>query len=503
MSQSDPGFQTSPLRVVIAASEAVPFSKTGGLADVASALAKALSVRGAEVSLFVPGHRFPKGRGLPDIHDTDLRFHVPVGDTTAEASVRWTELPGSQVRVFFIEHPGYFNRDGLYGDQNGDFADNCARFVFFSRAVMEAARRLVLRPHVIHCNDWQTGLIPILLEAEYRGLPGFKRTASVFTIHNLAYQGRFWHFDMNLTNLDWKYFNWEQMESHGNLNLMKTGLSLSNRITTVSPTYAKEIQTGEFGNGLEGVLQHRAANLCGILNGIDVNEWNPATDALISDNYDVNSFEVNKPKCKRVLQDTFGLPQRADVPLVGMVSRMSTQKGFDIIAEAAPIFLRHDLQLCILGTGDGSCEEMVRQLATKYPDKVSAKIAFDEQIAHRIEAGSDVFLMPSRYEPCGLNQMYSLAYGTLPLVRATGGLADSVIDASEENIQAGRATGFAFSDYRASALARTFDRMMVAFNDRETWQQMMRTGMQQDWSWDRSAAEYEGVYQQAMRDCHD
>ncbi len=499
---SEPDASASPLRVVIATSETVPFSKTGGLADVSSALSKALSKRGAEVSLFVPMHRMPTGKDLPEIHDTGLRFDVPVGNENVPATVHWTEFPDSQVRIFFIVQPNYFDRDSLYGDQSGDYGDNCARFVFFSRAVMEATRRLVLRPHVMHCNDWQTGLIPVLLEAEYRGTSGFENTASVFTIHNLAYQGQFWHFDMEMTGIDWSYFNWKQMESHGNLNLMKTGLSLADRITTVSPTYAQEIQTEEFGNGLEGVLQHRSDKLSGILNGIDITEWNPATDPLISDNFDIQSFPTNKPKCKRVLQEAFGLPQRSDVPLIGMVSRMSTQKGFDIIAEAAPIFLRHDLQLCILGTGDPSCEAMARGLAEKYPDKVSVQLAFNEQTAHRIEAGSDVFLMPSRYEPCGLNQMYSLAYGTLPLVRATGGLADSVFDATPANVLADVATGFVFHQYSASALAVAFDRMLVAYSDQEAWHRMVRTGMQQDFSWDRSAAEYEQVYADAIKDCH-
>ncbi len=485
---------TEPLRVVIASSEAVPFSKTGGLADVASALTRALSERGVDVSLFVPLHRIPEGRKVPNIYDCGLNFRVPVGEGSVEVGVKWAELPNSTARVFFIDQPKYFDRDGLYGDSDGDFGDNCARFVFFSRAVLEAAKQLVLRPDVVHANDWQTGLIPALLDAEYRGQAGFENTGSVFTIHNIAYQGQFWHHDMSLTGLDWKYFNFEQLESHGNLNLLKAGIALSDQVNTVSPTYAKEIQTGEFGYGLEGVLQHHNAKLSGILNGIDTGEWNPATDPLLSDNYDIDSVSDGKPKCKRVLQETFALPQRSDVPLVGMVSRMSTQKGFDIIAEAAPMFLRHDLQLCILGTGDESCERMVMELAEKYPDKVAVKLAFSEELAHRIEAGSDVFLMPSRYEPCGLNQMYSLAYGTLPLVRSTGGLADSVVGVSESSLFAGRANGFSFKDYTATALAEAFDIMIATYAKPDTWERMVKTGMKQDWSWNRSAAEYERLY---------
>lgn len=488
-----------PLRVLIASSEAVPFSKTGGLADVASALAAALHQRGTDVSLFVPKHRIAPGKTVPETHDSGLKFTVPVGKQNIEATVEWTTLPGSSTRVFFIDQPDYFDRPGLYGE-GADYKDNCARFVFFSRAVLEAARQLVLRPQVIHCNDWQTGLIPAFLDAEYRGTPGFENVASIFTIHNLAYQGQFWHHDMPLTGLDWEYFNWEQLESYGKLNLLKAGITMCDRITTVSPTYAKEIQTEEYGNGLEGVLQHRAHRLSGILNGIDTVVWNPATDRLLSDNFDVSSFLDGKPKCKRVLQDEFDLPQRADVPLIGMVSRMSTQKGFDIIEQAALRFLQHDLQLCILGTGDAYCEDMCRRLAEHYPERVGVRLQFSEQVAHRIEAGSDVFLMPSRYEPCGLNQMYSLAYGTLPLVRATGGLADSVVDATPANIKSRTATGFAFTEYSAEALADTFDRMVELFADKASWNQMVTTGMQQDWSWDRSAAEYESVYRQAIRD---
>lgn len=486
-----------PLRILIATSEAVPFSKTGGLADVTTALAQALAKKGAEVSLFVPLHRLPS-KDLPKIHDSGLQIQVPVGDRTIPASIKWASL--GQAKVFFVDCPDYFDRDGLYGAAGHDYGDNSARFAFFSRAVLVAARQMVLRPHVIHCNDWQTGLIPALLRAEYRGTPGFERTGCVFTIHNLAYQGRFWSEDMNLTGLDWSYFNFEQMEFHGELNLLKTGITLCDRITTVSPTYAQEIQTPEFGNGLDEVLQHHKSKLSGILNGIDRDVWNPATDSLISDNYDVNSVHENKPKCKRVLQETFDLPQRSDIPLVGMVSRMSTQKGFDIIAESAERFLQHDLQLCVLGTGDPSCEDMMRHLARQHPEKVSVRVQFDETLAHRIEAGSDIFLMPSRYEPCGLNQMYSLTYGTVPLVRATGGLADSVVDTTTATLANKTATGFSFEEYTADALAETFDRAIQLFGDKPAWQQVIETGMHQDWSWDQSAAKYEAVYRQAMND---
>lgn len=496
-----------PLRIVVASSEAVPFSKTGGLADVAPALCKALASNGHEVTLFLPYHRQTpsvlKG-ACPEIHKTGMTFNVPIAGRVVEGSLYWSTLPAgsegdSKVRVLLIDQPDYFDRPGLYVSKDGDYADNCERFTFFSRAILEVCRQLVLRPDVIHANDWQTALIPALLEIERRDSPEFRHTGSVLTIHNLAFQGTFDPGCVPLTGLDWRYFNWQQMEAWGQLNLLKTGITFANRLTTVSPTYAKEIQTPEFGYGLEPALQHRSVDLSGILNGIDTDTWNPLTDEHLARNYDVDSVETNKPACKAFLQDRVGLPARHDAPLYSVISRMTDQKGFDLIASSADAMLQHDIQLVVLGTGEDRYESMFRELSQRYPDKVAATIGFDEAMAHQIEAGSDVFLMPSRFEPCGLNQMYSLAYGTIPLVRSVGGLEDSVVDSTTETIADGTATGVKFADYDASEFFRTFERSLALYHDGESRRRVIRSGMQRDSSWSRSARDYMSVYRHALQ----
>lgn len=486
------------MRIVLASSEAVPYSKTGGLADVSSALAKALAAKGHNVTLVVPHYpQLQKSNGTRPLASTGQPLSIWLGGRVVTANVLWSTLPGSDVTVLFIDQPEFFDRPSLYGDASGDFQDNCARFCFFSRAVMEACRTLVLRPDIVHANDWQTGLIPALLDAEYRSLPGFESTSSVFTIHNLAYQGQFWHWDFSLTGLDWRYFNSEQMEHWGGLNLLKTGITLSDMVTTVSPTYAFEITTPLGGMGLDGILAKRGSDLTGIINGIDPDEWHPANDAHLPVNFDKNSvFEV-KPRCKEFLQKELNLPVRADVPLFGMVSRMADQKGFDLIATAAEEMLRADAQFCFLGSGDPRYESLVRHLANSHHDKVAAVVGFDNGLAHRIEAGCDAFLMPSRFEPCGLNQMYSLAYGTVPLVRSVGGLKDTVVDASPKNLFLGTATGIRFDDYDASALLWAVRRACDLYTKKNLWHQLVRTGMSQDFSWSKSASQYEEVYQRA------
>lgn len=487
------------MRIVLASSEAVPYSKTGGLADVTSALAKALAADGHTVTLIVPHYpQLQQANGRRPAASTGQTLEIRVGGRVVTGSLYWGTLPGSDVTVVFVDQPDYFDRPKLYGDAAGDYADNAARFCFFSRAVLEACRALVLRPDVVHANDWQTGLIPALLEAEFRGQPGFERTASTFTIHNLAYQGHFWHWDMNLTGLDWKYFNASQMEHWGGLNLLKTGITMSDMVTTVSPTYAWEITTPLGGMGLEGVLAARSGELVGILNGIDADEWSPATDPHIAARYDAGTVFQVKPRCKEALQRELNLPVRSDVPLFGMVSRMADQKGFDLIATAAEPMLELDAQFCFLGSGDPRYESLVRHLANSRPDKVSAVVGFDDGLAHRIEAGSDAFLMPSRFEPCGLNQMYSLAYGTVPIVRSVGGLKDTVVDASPKHLFLGAATGFRFDDYDAGGLLWAVRRAAETFPKENLWHQLVRTGMGQDFSWARSAQRYEEVYRRAM-----
>jgi starch synthase len=483
------------MRILLASSEAVPFSKTGGLADVSSALAKALRQLGHDVWLIVPHYPQVKNSGpVPEIQQTGRRIDVPVGQQRRTGMLLKSQLPDCDVPVLLVDQADYFHRKELYRESGVDYKDNCARFVFFSRAVFETARSLELRPDIIHANDWQSGLVPALLEIEYRPTVGFERTKSVFTIHNMAFQGQFWHWDMLLTGLSWKYFNWKQMEFYDHLNLLKTGIVFANMITTVSPTYAQEIQTSEFGAGLEGVLAARSDHLVGILNGVDTDIWNPKTDPAIAENYSAESFCKGKAACKATLQKKVGLATRPDAPLFGMISRMTDQKGFDLICDGAAELVKNDLQLCILGSGEANYEKKLLELARNYPDRVAVKIGFDDKLAHEIEAGCDLFLMPSRYEPCGLNQMYSLIYGTVPVVRSVGGLADSVVDATEWNLANGTATGFRFADYDSRELLRQIRRAVELFAERDRWLKLVRTGMQQDWSWKRSAAQYASVY---------
>ncbi|MFT5302394.1 MAG: starch synthase [Mariniblastus sp.] len=490
----------SNLRIVIAASEAVPWSKTGGLADVSTALAKSHAANGHDVSLIIPYHRQTKfaQQHTHEIHDTGVTLSIPMGPKLVQGRVFWTQLPGSNVRVLLIDQPDYFHRPGLYQESNRDYGDNCERFVFFSRAVLEACRSFVLRPDIIHANDWQTGLVPALLKLERAGTPGFEQTASVFTIHNLLFQGWFSSQAMNLTGLNWRHFNWREMECHDQLNLLKTGLTFSDQLTTVSPTYAREIQTPEYGCGLEGLLRHRQHDLTGILNGIDLDEWSPRVDPNLARNFDADSFREGKPICKTDLQRKLGLPENAGVPLFGMVSRMTDQKGFDLIANQAQTLLEQDIQMVFLGSGDERYESVFGELARKYPTKVATKIGFDETLAHQIEAGSDFYLMPSQFEPCGLNQMYSLAYGTVPLVRAVGGLADSVVDTNPASIESKTATGIVFHDYHPGAFADGFNRCLSLFRNTNLFNQVRETGMRRDWSWLQSADKYVDVYRRAI-----
>jgi len=491
---------SNSLRVVLASSEAVPFFKTGGLADVVTALGQALDADGHDVTIIVPdysGLRAVRQEQLPTITDTGIRFDVNMRGRTVAGSVSWTVLPKSNVRVLFVSQDGYFDRPQLYMEDGEGYPDNCERYCFFSRAILKICGQMVLRPDVIHCNDWQTSLIPALLHSRDAFRPGFENAASVVTIHNMAFQGQFWHLDMELTGMDWSYFDMHHMEHHGQLNLLKTGIAFADQITTVSPTYADEIRTPEGGCGLDGLLRHRSRDLTGILNGIDVDIWNPATDRHVEHHYSAADIQPGKSQCKAHLQARVGLPCREEVPLLGLVSRLSDQKGLDIILRAAERILFQDVQLVLLGTGDPNVESRLSQLAEEHPDRVATCIGFDDSLAHQIEAGSDMFLMPSRFEPCGLNQMYSLRYGTVPIVRKVGGLADSVVDSNHDTLSDGSASGFVFEDYSADELAKTIERAVATYRQPLVWQKLIHNGMSQDWSWTRSARRYVDVYRQA------
>lgn len=489
------------LRIVMAASEAVPFAKTGGLADVSTALAKALDHIGHDVTLIMPDYRVLRKKlkdRIPTVTSTGMRVTVSMNGRPVTAGINWTMLPDTQVRVLLVTVPEYFDRAELYMQDGEGFSDNCERFCFFSRAVLEICQQMVLRPDILHANDWQTGLIPALLHSSYAHRPGFENAASVMTLHNMAYQGRFWHLDMKLTGMEWHYFNLEQMEMWGDLNLLKTGIAFADQVTTVSPTYAREICTAQGGEGLHDLLSHRARDLTGILNGIDEKVWDPATDPHLPASYSVDKVQPGKATCKSELQKRVGLPVNESVPLIGMVSRMSDQKGFDLIAECFDRLVSHDVQYVFLGTGDPKFEQILADFSSRFPDKVAVWVGFDEGLAHLIEAGSDMFLMPSRFEPCGLNQMYSLRFGTLPIVRRVGGLADSVVDTNNATLKDGTATGFVFNDYDSAAMADCIEFALKFYTQKEDWASVQKNGMSIDWSWQGSAQKYLEVYRHAI-----
>jgi starch synthase len=490
------GWGICGVRVVLIASEAVPFAKTGGLADVAGALPLALERLGHTTALIVPCYRLAWKAGVP-LRATGLTLRVPIGAKFVEAAVYVGHLPGSDSVAYLIDQPAYYDREWLYGHDDFDYPDNAERFVFFGRAALETIRLLDLRPDILHCNDWQTGLIPVYLEESYRGVPALASIATVMTIHNLDYQGSFWPPDMALTGLDGRLFNWRELESYGRLNFLKAGLVFADMLSTVSPTYAREIQSPEAGRGLDGLLRARAADLRGIVNGIDTTVWNPRTDPMLLARYDDQTVSGGKAACKLQLQRRCGLPERLDVPLFAQIGRLVPQKGWDLLAGVADDLLREDVQLVILGEGQPHYHQLLDRLASKHPGKIRTFLEFSNPLAHQIEAGADVFLMPSLYEPCGLNQLYSLAYGTVPVVRATGGLADTVVDATPEALAEATATGFAFRDPTPAALRGAIDRALALWTDRAAWEQLAQTGIRSDWSWDRSARAYDELYREA------
>jgi starch synthase len=498
-------------KVLLAASEVLGFAKTGGLADVAASLPRALARRGLSCAVILPLYRSVRTGPIP-IEPTGLCFTVPVGPRPVHGALWRSRLPGSPVAVYLVEQPDYYERDdpaegrGLYqftrpDGQRRDYPDNCARFVFFSRAVLEAVRLLDFRPDVLHLNDWETALVPVYLREVYRCQAGpelrerYARLRTLLTIHNVAYQGIFWHWDMALTGLDWRLFNYGQLEFHGYLNFLKGGIVFADRLNTVSPTYAREIQTPYYGCGLHGVLAERRSALSGILNGIDTEVWDPRADPHLPEHYDADSVREGKAACKAALQRELRLAEEPGTPLLAMIARLVEQKGIDLVVAAAESLLRLGFQLIVLGEGDGGQQERLAGLRGRHPGRVGLQFHFDEGLAHRIEAGADLFLMPSLYEPSGLNQLYSMRYGTVPVVRATGGLADTVVDCTPQTLAEDRATGFTFVAVTADALLETVQRAVSLGRARpDQWLQVQRCGMRQDWSWDRSAAEYEKLY---------
>jgi starch synthase len=494
-------------KILIAASEVAGFAKTGGLADVTGSLPRALAERGHECVVMLPLYRCARSAAMTPV-PTEHLFTISMGGRDVAGRLWRSALPGSAVPVYLIEQADYFERDdpqtggGLYQftgphGQKLDYPDNCERFVFFCRAILESLPLLNFWPAVIHDNDWQTGLLPVYLREKYRHDANYAAIRTIITIHNMAYQGRFRHWEMGVTGLDWSLFNSAQLEWHGYLNCLKAGIVFSDAITTVSPTYAKEIQTPEFGFGLEGVLAERHDRCLGIVNGVDYGIWNPAADPLLAARYDADSVWLEKPTCKAAIEKRFRLDPAPMAPLLAMISRLIEQKGLDLVFQTADALLADGARIIILGQGERVYESMARALQDRFPGKVGIHLGFDEALAHQIEAGSDIFLMPSRFEPSGLNQLYSLKYGTVPVVHAVGGLADTIVDCTPANLESGKATGFTFAPFDPEIFLQTVRRAMMMYcRQPADWRRLVRTGMEQNWSWDRSAVEYERVYEQ-------
>lgn len=478
------------MRMVFVASEGVPYSKTGGLADVVGALPKALAASGYEVEVLLPRYRMTKpGRPLPQLKS----LTIPLSSGFKFASIQ-DGGESSGVRHYLVDCPEFFDREGLYQKEGQDYPDNHLRFAAFSLAALEFMKRSASPPDIVHCHDWQSALVPIYLRNLYQGAGFFEKTSVVFTIHNLGYQGHFPPHILPQISLHAGLFNIEGLEFYGKVNLLKGGIVFSDFITTVSRKYAEEIQTPEFGCGLEGVLKSRSGRLAGILNGVDYDAWDPATDKLIAANYTPEDLK-GKEACKKALLEKMGVAKPAlDRPIIGIVSRFAAQKGFDLIAGIAEELMAMDLYIVALGTGEPQYEELFRALTKKYPDKFLVKVAYDNTLAHQIEAGSDMFLMPSRYEPCGLNQIYSLKYGTVPVVRATGGLDDTI-----QAINGKGGTGFKFAEYSPDALLATIRRAAETYRQSKVWRQLMLNGMRKDFSWVASAKEYAKIYQTLHR----
>jgi len=482
------------MNIVFAASECVPFAKTGGLADVTGALPKALTGLGHSVSVYLPRY---KQTGLDDARVLLRSITIPFDDQYRFCSV----VDGGRdcgVQFYFIDYPEFFSREGLYGTPAGDYPDNAERFALYCRAVLEASK-ILGAPQIFHCHDWQSALIPVLLRTSYADDPVFRDTATVFTIHNMGYQGLFPADTLPLLMLPWDLLAIDKMEFWGKVSFLKGALVFSDVITTVSRKYSQEIQTAEQGFGLDGVLRARSGAVSGILNGVDYSEWNPEKDKLIVRQYSPENLE-GKKECKYDLLRRFGLHEaggspNVELPVIGVVSRFAAQKGFDLIAEIADDLARLPLVVTALGSGDREYQDLFLDLQRRFPGKFAVKIAYDNALAHKIEAGADIFLMPSHYEPSGLNQMYSLKYGTVPIVRATGGLDDSI---EPWDAKSGKGTGFKFANYTGSALLNSIQEALKVFQDKAAWKKLMLNGMKKDFSWTASALEYLKIYERLV-----
>lgn len=491
------------LHIVVAASEAVPYAKTGGLADAVTALAMELSKLEHRMTLLLPRYR---GQATQDARQVVMQFSIPVAATKTEVTVEEELVPvtgaSHPLRVFLVRYDPYFDRPGLYQEDHHDYPDNLERFTLFCRAVLHVLHILTEvrgeEVDVLHLHDWQTALCSVYLKAlphEYKGL---QRIKTLLTVHNLGYQGIFSAQEFVKTGLPPSLFSPSDLEFYGSINCLKGGIIYSDAVSTVSPTYAKEIVTAEYGCGLEGVLSSRVDGIRGITNGIDTTVWDPEHDSYLPARYTAANL-AGKQVCKRKVQDEFGLPS-LEVPVLGVIGRLTFQKGFDLLLEIIPELMSLELQIVFLGTGDYDLEQQLRAVQAEYSEKIGVYVGFDERLAHRVEGGADMLIMPSRYEPCGLSQLYSLRYGTVPIVRRTGGLADTVVSFRPSTVKSKSATGFHFIDASSDALLSTIMLALYVYEEQETWNSMIKSGMSADLSWRRSAEQYAKLYRAMERD---
>ncbi len=481
------------MQIVFAASEAVPFAKTGGLADVVGALPREIQKLNQEVTVYLPLYASVR----PHL-DSEVKYAIRSITLPAPHGNRFAGIVDGGVRdgvkFYFVDCPDLFDRQGLYGNNGDSYGDNAERFGLFCRAVIEATKILGV-PDVFHVHDWQAAMIPVLLRTVYNSDPALKHCGTVLTIHNAGYQGWFPPSTVDQLLLPWDIFTYDKLEHYNTFNFLKGGVVYADELTTVSPKYAQEIQTPEFGNGLDAALRQRAADLHGILNGVDYAEWDPATDGNLAAHYSPADL-AGKRECRKDLLHAFGLEVPDETPVIGICSRFASQKGFDLLEQISGRLAERDVALVALGTGEPYYEKFFRDFAYANSGRFAVQIRYDDAMAHKIEAGADIFLMPSKFEPCGLNQIYSLKYGTVPVVRATGGLDDTV---EEWNAGLNAGTGFKFEPYQAQALLDAIDRALAAFYDKKQWTQLMLNGMAQNYSWDQPAREYVAVYEEAAR----
>jgi starch synthase len=480
------------MKILFGSSEVHPYSKTGGLADMVGALAKALAHAGHEVITVTPLYRRVREK-FPGLRRMDWQFNLPLGARWEQGGL-WSLEVEKGLTVYFIEHAGFYDRPGIYHENNSGYADNADRYIFFSKCVTHLARYLPWRPDVVHVHDWQTGLVPALMLHQKRAEGWGNPPPACLTIHNLAYQGTFPASAFELTNLPGEYFTLNGAEFYGQLNCLKAGIIFADAITTVSPRYAREIKTEALGCGLDDRLRQRRKQLFGILNGVDYGEWNTTRNSFLPHAYSVTSLR-GKAANKSALQKEMGLPERTDAPLFGTISRLAEQKGVDIELGALEEMLSADIQFVLLGSGSPLFEKGYQKLALRFPGKVAVCLGYNEGLAHRIEAGCDFYLMPSHFEPCGLNQMYSLRYGTIPVVRATGGLDDSVIDYTQDST---RANGIKFQEYSARALAKAVRKALAIYGQPQLFGRFRRNAIRADFSWEQTVGEYLKVYNTAM-----